>query len=111
MTMKVGFIGLGTMGLPMVANLSKAGVPLVVQDASEPAATQAGRLAGVTVARSAADVAAQVEVLFTCLPNNDILRAVYLGPGGIDAGARAGLNPCERATGGPEATVQVARAL
>src|SRR5882672_7218734 len=41
----VGFIGLGTMGMPMAANLSKAGVALVVHDASAAEATRAGKLA------------------------------------------------------------------
>ena len=42
----VGFIGLGTMGMPMAANLAKAGVTLVVHDASAAAAAPAGEAAG-----------------------------------------------------------------
>ena len=111
MNESVGFIGLGTMGMPMVANLVKAGVTLVVHDASPAAAAAAGTMAGVTVAGSAADVAARSAVLFTCLPNDDIVRAVYLAPGGIAAGARAGLVTCDCSTVSPEATLEVAAGL
>ena len=104
----VGFIGLGTMGGPMAANLAKAGVPLVVYDASAAAATAAGRQPGVTVAASPSDVASRVAVLFTCLPNDDIVRTVYLGANGIAAGARPGLVTCDCSTVSPEATLDVA---
>ena len=79
----VGFVGLGTMGMPMTTNLSKAGVPLVVYDTSPTATADARRLVGVTVAESPAQVAAQSDVLFSCLPNNDIVLGVYLEAGGI----------------------------
>jgi 3-hydroxyisobutyrate dehydrogenase len=104
----VGFIGLGTMGGPMAANLAKAGVPLVVYDAS---AAAAAKQSGVTVAASPSDVAARVAVLFTCLPNDDIVRAVYLGASGVAAGGRAGLITCDCSTVSPEATLEVAAGL
>ena len=90
----VGFIGLGTMGGPMAANLAKAGVPLVVYDANPAAAAAAARQVGVTVAGSPGDVASRVNVLFTCLPNDAIVRGVYLSPGGIAARGRQGLVRC-----------------
>jgi 3-hydroxyisobutyrate dehydrogenase len=104
----VGFIGLGTMGGPMAANLAKAGVPLVVYDASAAAAAAAATQPGVTVAASPSQVAARVTVLFTCLPNDDIVGAVYLGADGIAAGARPGLITCDCSTVSPEATLAVA---
>ena len=104
----VGFIGLGTMGGPMAANLAKAGVPLVVYDANPAAAAVAANQPGVTAGGSPGDVASRVAVLFTCLPNDDIVRAVYLAPGGIAAGARGGLITCDCSTVSPEATLQVA---
>jgi 3-hydroxyisobutyrate dehydrogenase-like beta-hydroxyacid dehydrogenase len=107
----VGFIGLGTMGGPMAANLAKAGVPLIVHDASAAAAAAAGRHPGVTVAASPGEVAGRVAVLFTCLPNDDIVRAVYLGANGIAAGARPGLVTCDCSTVSPEATLEVAAGL
>jgi len=111
MSERVGFIGLGTMGGPMVANLAKAGQAPVVHDASAAATAAAATHAGVTVARSPADVASQVSVLFTCLPNDAIVKAVYLGADGITSGARAGLVTCDCSTVSPEATLDVAKAV
>jgi 3-hydroxyisobutyrate dehydrogenase-like beta-hydroxyacid dehydrogenase len=111
MTESVGFIGLGTMGMPMASNLAKAGVSLVVHDAAHAAAAAAGKITGVTVAASAADVAARSAVIFTCLPNDDIVRAAYLGEGGIASGATKGLITCDCSTVSPEATLEVSRAL
>ena len=111
MSDRVGFIGLGTMGGPMAQNLVKAGVSVVVHDAN-PNATKpfAGR-PGVTVARSAADVAAGTKALFTCLPNDEIVRAAYLGANGVAAGGARGLVTCDCSTVSPEVTVDLNRAL
>jgi 3-hydroxyisobutyrate dehydrogenase-like beta-hydroxyacid dehydrogenase len=107
----VGFVGLGTMGGPMAANLAKAGVPLVVYDASPAAMAAAVRQAGVSAAGSPAEVAARAAVIFTALPNDDIVRAVYLGAGGVAAGGRVGLVTCDCSTVSPEATLEVAAGL
>ena len=109
--MSVGFIGLGTMGGPMATNLAKAGVPLAVFDANPAASAGIGKLPGVTVAGSPSQVASGSMVVFTCLPNDAIVREVYLGPGGIAAGARAGLVTCDCSTVSPEATLEVHGAL
>jgi 3-hydroxyisobutyrate dehydrogenase len=108
---RVGFIGLGTMGLPMVTNLARAGHPVVAHDVS-PAARQAARaLPGVEVAESPRAVAEQSVVVFTCLPNDDIVRQVYLGPDGVAGGGRSGLVTCDCSTVSPEATLEVHAAL
>jgi 3-hydroxyisobutyrate dehydrogenase len=111
MSPTVGFIGLGTMGGPMATNLAKAGVPLTVFDANPAAAGALGALAGVTGAASPAAVAADATVVFTCLPNDAIVRDVYLGANGIAAGARAGLVTCDCSTVSPELTLELNRAL
>lgn len=107
----VGFIGLGTMGLPMASNLARAGIRLVVHDASPAALAEGARLPGAAAAGSAAEVASRALVLFTCLPNNDIVREVYLGTGGIASAARSGLVSCDCSTVGPEVTLEIAAAL
>jgi 3-hydroxyisobutyrate dehydrogenase-like beta-hydroxyacid dehydrogenase len=56
-------------------------------------------------------VAAQAAVIFTCLPNDAMVREVYLGPGGIASAARAGLITCDCSTVSPEVTVAVHAAL
>jgi 3-hydroxyisobutyrate dehydrogenase-like beta-hydroxyacid dehydrogenase len=108
---RVGFIGLGTMGGPMATNLARAGVPLVVHDVVPAASAAVGAIPGVTVAASPSAVAANVAVLFTALPNNDTVRQVYLGSGGIAAGAGPGLITCDCSTVSPEVTVELHAAL
>ena len=107
----VGFIGLGTMGLPMAANLARAGIALIVHDASPAAAAEAGRLPGASVAASAGEVAARCAVLFTCLPNDDVVRRVYLGPGGIAASGRPGADHLRLLDGEPGGHLEVEAGL
>lgn len=111
MSDRVGFIGVGTMGGPMVTNLARAGVPLIVHDAKASATAALAALPGVAVAGSPAEVAAAVTVLFTCLPNDAIVREAYLEAGGVAAGGRAGLVTCDCSTVAPETTLEVHRGL
>jgi 3-hydroxyisobutyrate dehydrogenase-like beta-hydroxyacid dehydrogenase len=107
----VGFIGVGTMGGPMATNLARAGLRVVAHDADAAAVAALARLPGVAIASSPAEVAAQVPVLFTCLPNDAIVRQIYLGPGGIASGGPRGLVTCDCSTVSPEATLEVHAAL
>jgi 3-hydroxyisobutyrate dehydrogenase len=107
----VGFIGLGTMGLPMASTLAKAGQRLRVFDANDAALKRAAALPGVTAARSAAEVARHANIVFTCLPTNAIVLEVYLGPGGIAAGAHPDSITCDCSTVSPDVTVEVHKAL
>ncbi len=111
MSQRVGFIGLGTMGGPMASNLAKAGKSPVIFDASAGATAALAKLPGVTIAKSAADVAAQSAVVFTALPNDTIVRNVYLGVDGIAAGAKPGLVTCDCSTVSPETTLELSKAL
>ena len=111
MSDRVGFIGLGAMGLPMATNLAKGGFALTVYDVSPAAATAVRRTGTVSVANSAEEVAQQSEVVFTCLPNDAIVRQVYLGPGGIAAGGHSGLTTCDCSTVSPEMTREISTAL
>ena len=60
--MKIGFIGTGTMGQPMLANLIKKGFAVVAYDAV-PAALAGAVKAGATAAASSAEVARQSELV------------------------------------------------
>jgi 3-hydroxyisobutyrate dehydrogenase len=87
--MEVGFIGLGTMGASMAANLQKAGYRLIVHDARrQAAAPHLG--AGATWAATPRDVASASEVMFTSLPGPAEVEAVALGPDGLLAGIQRG---------------------
>jgi 3-hydroxyisobutyrate dehydrogenase-like beta-hydroxyacid dehydrogenase len=107
----VGFIGLGTMGGPMATNLAKAGVHLVVHDASPAATAALAALPGVAVAASPEDVARRTTALFTCLPDDDVVRAVYLDARGVRDGGRPGLVTCDCSTVSPGVTTDVHAAL
>lgn len=111
MSERVGFVGVGTMGGPMAANLARAGVPLLVHDVNPAATRPLATLPGVDVAASPARAAAGSAVLFTCLPNDAIVRAAYLGPDGVAAGARRGLVTCDCSTVSPGVTADIAAAL
>ncbi len=87
--MQVGFIGLGTMGAGMAANLQKAGHRLVVHDARRGAA--APFLAdGAVWADTPRQVAAAAELVFTSLPGPAEVEAVALGPDGLLGAMREG---------------------
>ena len=110
MTKAIGFIGLGRMGGPMARNLAAAGYALHVFDVDAAARARAAEGAGVAAHASPGDVAARAEVLFTALPNDDIVRATYLADGGVLAGGRAGLVTCDCSTVSPEVSQDVYQA-
>jgi 3-hydroxyisobutyrate dehydrogenase len=85
---KVGFIGLGNMGLPMALNLVKAGHAVAGNDVT-PKGVEALTAAGGTAAKSLAD-AAEAEIVITMLPAGQQVREVYLGASGILSKAKAG---------------------
>jgi len=87
--MKIGFIGLGTMGRHMASNLIKAGHELVVHDVRREAAAP-HREAGARWADSPRRVAEATDVVFTSLPGPPEVEAVALGPEGLLAGLAAG---------------------
>lgn len=87
--MKIGFIGLGIMGKPMSKNLLKAGYDLVVMDKNL-AAVDEVVAAGAKAAATPKEVAAQVELVITMLPNSPHVKEVVLGKDGIIEGAKPG---------------------
>jgi 2-hydroxy-3-oxopropionate reductase len=110
MAQTVGFIGLGIMGRPMAKNLLKAGYPLVVHSRSHgPVEELVG--AGAMEAASPKDVAAQVDILVTMLPNSPDVELVALGKDGIIEGARRGLLFLDMSTISPIVSQKVSKAL
>jgi 3-hydroxyisobutyrate dehydrogenase len=87
--MKVGFIGLGTMGSGLAANVQKAGYELVVHDVRKDAAAP-HLAAGAAWADTPRQVAEASEVVLTSLPGPPEVEAVALGDQGLLAGMRAG---------------------
>lgn len=88
--MKIGFIGLGIMGKPMAKNLVRAGHQLVVLDRDQNSIDELTAL-GAGSAPTPREVAEQVELVLTMLPNSPQVHEVVLGEDGVLAGAREGL--------------------
>lgn len=88
--LRVGYIGLGLMGKSMARNILRAGYPLVVHNRSQGAVTELAA-EGATAAGSPAEVAAQVDVVFTNLPDSPDVELVVLGEAGILEGSHEGL--------------------
>ena len=83
----VGFIGVGKIGLPISENLIKSGYRVLGYRRSSLADFE--RIGGVP-ARSPADIGAQTDIVFSCLPSSEALDEVVHGPNGLLKSAHAG---------------------
>src|SRR5262249_57403172 len=84
----LGVIGTGRMGGPMAGRLMDAGYSLVIYD-TQSEAMQPLLKRGAQQAKSPADVASRAEIVLASLPTPDIVKAVALGPDGINNGNKA----------------------
>lgn len=103
MSDKLGFIGLGIMGLPMSLNLRKAGFDVAVYNRS---IGRAGALkdAGAKVCATPREVAENADIIFTCVSDTPDVEAVLFGEGGAAHGAKAGSVIVDMSTISPDAT-------
>ena len=108
--MKIGFIGLGIMGKPMCKNLLNAGHQLVVCSRTQSSVDELVA-AGATSASTPKDVASQVELVITMLPNSPEVKEVILGTNGVIEGAQPGCIVADMSSIAPLASQQVAAAL
>lgn len=106
----LGYIGLGLMGKPMARNLMKAGFKLVVHNRSR-AAVDELVAEGASEAHSPKEVAEQVDIVFTNLPDSPDVELVALGEDGIIEGAHEGLIYVDHSTIKPETARRVAHEL
>ncbi len=100
---RVGFLGLGTMGTAMAANLARAGFAVTTWNRTDRAAPELVAL-GITRAASPADVAAAVDVVVVCVSDTPDVEAVLFGVGGVASGARDGQLVIDCSTISPSAT-------
>lgn len=85
---KVGFVGLGIMGIPMATNLIKQGHELIVNDLDEDAVnklTSAGAKYG-----TLEEIGSLCDVVFTILPNGAVVQEVLIGENGVSSTIRPG---------------------
>lgn len=107
---RLGFIGLGLMGQPIVTNLLAAGHEVAVFDV-RPGAADALVERGATRCDSSREVAAASEVVFTSLPGPQQMRAAALGPDGIGEGLAPGGIYIDLSTNSPIVVREVAAEL
>lgn len=108
--MRIGYIGLGLMGKSIARNILKAGFPLTVHNRSRAAVDELVS-EGATAASGPAEIASQVDILFTNLPDTPDVEKVALGAGGIIEGAKAGLIFIDNSTIKPGAARRISQAL
>jgi 3-hydroxyisobutyrate dehydrogenase-like beta-hydroxyacid dehydrogenase len=80
--MNVGFVGLGSMGLPMARNLMTAGHALTVYNRTRSRAEELQR-SGAAIARTAGEAASGAEAIVTMLADDRALEDVMFGPGNV----------------------------
>ena len=108
--LKVGYIGLGHMGRHIARNILQGGFPLVVHNRSQKAVEELVS-EGAVSASSPAEVASQVDVVFTNLPDSLDVELVALGPKGIIEGAHDGLIFVDNSTIKPASARKIAEKL
>lgn len=108
--LKVGYIGLGLMGKSIARNILKAGFPLVVHNRSH-AAVEELVAEGAIAASTPAVVAAQVDIVFTNLPDTPDVKKVVFGEKGIIDGAHHGLIVIDNSTIKPASARMIAEKL
>lgn len=107
--MKLGWVGVGKMGLPMASHLLAAGHAVAACDLA-PALVQAAVARGARAAPTPAAAAHDAEVVFSSIPDDRALRAVALSETGVLAGARPGSVYVDTSTVSAEASAEVAAA-
>ena len=108
--MRIGFIGTGTMGQPMLANLVKKEFDVVAFDIVPAALDTAVRL-GAARAGSVGEAAANCDLVITMLPSSANVEAVYLGSEGIVGTAARGRLCVDMSTIDPGTSQRVAARL
>jgi 3-hydroxyisobutyrate dehydrogenase len=107
---RIGFIGLGIMGRGMVRNLLKAGFGVKVWNRTA-ARMEELALDGAVPSRSPADVAANCDIILTCVSDTPDVEQVILGEDGVIAGVQTGALVVDCSTISPQATRSIAAQL
>ncbi len=107
---RIGFIGMGIMGVPMARNLMKAGYPLTVHSRTRSKAEPL-LVEGAVWSDSPAQTAARSDVVITCVTDTPDVQKVLLGPGGVIESARPGLICVDMSTISPSVTQEMGKTL
>src|ERR1700693_1339394 len=105
---KVGFVGVGYMGRPIVQRLLKSGFKVAAFDRHRTKAEELIRYGG-TVAESVAVLSSSCDVVLSCLASDEAVLHVYGGAGGAFANARRGALVIDLSTVNPETSQELSR--
>jgi 3-hydroxyisobutyrate dehydrogenase-like beta-hydroxyacid dehydrogenase len=105
---KLGFLGVGYMGRPIVQRLLESGFKVTVYDRDRSKAEDLIRYGG-TVAESVAQLSSTCDVLLSCLPSDEAVLDVYKGPNGAFANALPGALLIDMSTVNPETSLELSK--
>src|SRR5690349_11941657 len=108
--MRIGFVGLGLMGLPMVRHLVAAGHQLFVASGNR-ASVEELTARGATICASPREIAPHVEIFFSCRITPEHSRETFLGADGVIASGATGLLCVDLATLDPATSIDIATRL
>ncbi|MDQ0060974.1 NAD(P)-dependent oxidoreductase [Paenibacillus harenae] len=106
---KIGFIGLGVMGIGMAANLLRKGHQVSVYNRTPGRASELIGL-GATELGSPFEVTAASDIVITMISNDDAIRQVYWGESGVFAAVRSGMTLIDSSTISPTLALELAKA-
>jgi len=106
---RIGWLGVGKLGLPMAARIKVAGHEIAVCDIS-PERQEAARARGLDVVASPAEAVTGARAVFTSLPNDNAMLTALTGEGGLISVMPADAILVETSTVSPEASAEVAQA-
>ncbi|MDZ4282858.1 MAG: 2-hydroxy-3-oxopropionate reductase [Hydrogenophaga sp.] len=107
--LKVGFIGLGTMGTPMALNLLKAGHTMFVSSRGK--VPEAFAEQGATICTNATEVARRADIVITMVPDTPHVEDVLFGENGVAKGLQAGKVVVDMSSISPMATKAFAQKI
>ena len=105
---KLGFLGVGYMGRPIVQRLLESGFKVAAYDRDRNKAEELIRYGG-TVAESVAQLSSTCDVLLSCLPSDEAVLEVYKGPNGAFANALRGALVIDMSTVNPETSLELSK--
>jgi 3-hydroxyisobutyrate dehydrogenase len=105
---RLGFIGVGYMGRPIVRRLLESGFKLTAYDRDHRKAEEVMQYGG-DVAQSVSELSSNCNVVLSCLPTDQAVLDIYRGPGGVFANAHNRLRVIDLSTVYPETSQEVSR--
>jgi len=107
-TNKLGFVGIGYMGHPIVKRLLEAGFKVAAYDRDRSKAEELIQYGG-TVAESLAELSSHCDVVLSCLPSDDTVLHVYKGLDGVFANALRGALVIDMSTVKPQTSRELSK--